>query len=87
MLLGTHLLWEPDKMKKFAVAGAAVALMSLAACGEKPAADTNNVANEVVPAMENASNALDNAANAVANSANAVANTADTVANTANAAE
>jgi len=84
--LGTHLLWEPNKMKKFAVAGAAVALMSLAACGEKPAAETNNVANEV-PAVENAANALGNASNDMANAANAMADTANAVANTANTAE
>jgi len=70
-------------MKKFAVAGAAIALMSLAACGEKPAAETNNAINEVVPEMENAANDMGNAANALANSANAVANSANAV----NAAE
>jgi len=60
-------------MKKFAVAAAAAALMSLAACGEKPAAEANNVSNEaVVNAVDNAANAIDNAANATANVANAV---------------
>jgi hypothetical protein len=59
-------------MKKFAVAGAAIALMSLAACGEQPAAESNNAANEVVVnELENAANAVDNAANAVDNMANA----------------
>lgn len=58
-------------MKKFAVASAAVVLMSLAACGEKPAAETNEAANEVVV------NELDNAAENVDNAANAVANAAD----------
>ncbi|BAK66483.1 MULTISPECIES: hypothetical protein [Sphingobium] len=70
-------------MKKFAVACAAAALMSLAACGEKPAAEMNNASNEVVvDELENAANAVDNAANAVDNAAN-VAN----VANATNAAE
>lgn len=69
-------------MKKFAVAGAAIALMSLAACGEQPAAETNEVANElVVNELESAANAADNAANALDNLAdvsnNAVANVAE----------
>ena len=67
-------------MKKFAVAGAAIALMSLAACGEKPAAETNEVSNElVVNELDAAANAADNAANAMDNLANAT--------NVANAAE
>ncbi len=71
-------------MKKFAVAGAAVALMTLAACGEKPAAESNNAANEVVVnEVANAANAVENSANAVANASNAVANAA----NATNAAE
>ena len=74
------MLWEPDKMKKFAVAGAVVALMGLAACGEKPAAETNNVANDVV-ALDNAADNLDNAANALNSAANVAANTANAVAN------
>ncbi len=41
-------------MNKFAVACAAAALMSLAACGEKPAAEANNASNEAV------ANAIDN---------------------------
>jgi len=70
-------------MKKFAVACAAVALMSLAACGEKPAAESNNATNEVVvDELANATNAVDNAANAVANATNVVNAT-----NAANAAE
>ena len=78
------LLWEPDNMKKFAVACAAVALMGLAACGEKPAAETNNATNEVVvDELANATNAVDNAANAVANASNAVANTTNAAANAA----
>ena len=66
-------------MKKFAVACAAAALMSLAACGEKPAAEANNASNEVVALneLDNASNALENAANATADAANAVANSAE----------
>lgn len=69
-------------MKKFAVAGAAIALMSLAACGEQPAAETNEVANElVVNELESAANAAENAANALDNLAdvanNAVANVAE----------
>lgn len=76
------LLWEPNNMKKFAVAGAAIALMSLAACGEQPAAETNEVANElVVNELESAANAAENAANALDNLAdvanNAVANVAE----------
>ncbi len=63
-------------MNKFAVACAAAALMTLAACGEKPAA-TNNAANEVVVnELENAANATDNAANALDNVANATNNVA-----------
>jgi predicted small lipoprotein YifL len=62
-------------MKKFAVAAAAAALMTLAACGEKPAAEANNATNEaIVNETENAANAMDNAANAgaeIANTANA----------------
>jgi hypothetical protein len=68
-------------MKKFAVAGAAIALMSLAACGEQPAAETNEVANELVV------NELEGAANAADNAANALDNLADVANNTANAAE
>lgn len=68
-------------MKKFAVAGAAIALLSLAACGEKPAAETNNAANEMVV------NELDNAANAADNAANAMDNVANASNNAANAAE
>lgn len=75
------MLWEPNNMKKFAVAGAAIALMSLAACGEKPAAESNNATNEVVV------NELENATNAIENSANAVANATNAVANATNAAE
>jgi len=64
-------------MNKFAVAFAAAALMSLAACGEKPAEPTNNVANEVVVnELDNAANAADNAANALDNVANATNNVA-----------
>jgi predicted small lipoprotein YifL len=62
-------------MKKFAVACAAAALMTLAACGEKPAAESNNATNEVVVnELENAANATDNAANALDNVANATNN-------------
>jgi predicted small lipoprotein YifL len=71
------------KMNKFAVACAAAALMSLAACGEKPAAEANNSSNAVVNATENAANAVDNAANAVSNAANAT----NAAANATNAAE
>ncbi len=64
-------------MNKFAVACAAAALMSLAACGEKPAAEANNASNEaLVNAVDNAANAIDNAANATANVANAANNAA-----------
>jgi predicted small lipoprotein YifL len=64
-------------MNKFAVVFAAAGLMALAACGEKPAAETNNASNEVVVnETENAANALDNAANAVSNATNAT-NTAN----------
>ncbi|HWJ70814.1 MAG TPA: hypothetical protein VNS79_12290 [Sphingobium sp.] len=64
------LLWEPNNMKKFAVASAAVVLMSLAACGEKPAAESNDAVNEVVvDELDNAADAVDNAADAVANAA------------------
>jgi uncharacterized protein YcfL len=71
-------------MKKFAVAGAAIALMSLAACGEKPAAETNNASNEVVVnEAENAANAADNAANVAMNATNA----ANAAVNAMNAAE
>jgi len=67
-------------MKKFAVAAAAAALMSLAACGEKPAAEANNATNAAVAnAVENSANAIDNAANATnaaANATNAAANAA-----------
>jgi len=57
-------------MKKFAVASAAVVLMSLAACGEKPAAESNDAVNEVVvDELDNAADAVDNAADAVANAA------------------
>lgn len=77
------MLWEPDNMKKFAVASAAVVLMSLAACGEQPAAESNDATNEVVvDELANATNAVDNAANAVAN----VADEAN-AANAVNAAE
>ncbi|MBU0556506.1 MAG: hypothetical protein KKD64_05605 [Alphaproteobacteria bacterium] len=68
-------------MKKFAVAGAAIALMSLAACGEQPAAETNEVSNELVV------NELDAAANAADNAANAMDNLANVTNNTANVAE
>lgn len=71
------------KMKKIAVVFAATGLLALAACGEKPAAQTNNAANEVViNETENAANALDNAAANLSNAANATENAA---ANTANA--
>jgi len=71
-------------MKKFAMAGAAVALMSLAACGEQPAAETNEVANElVINELDEAANAADNAANAMDN----LASVTNNVANVANAAE
>ncbi|MBN8818835.1 MAG: hypothetical protein J0I80_08980 [Sphingomonas sp.] len=71
-------------MNKFAVAFAAATLMSLAACGEKPAAESNNATNEVVVnELENAANAADNAANAAGNAANA----ANAAANATNAAE
>jgi len=66
-------------MNKFAVACAAAALMGLAACGEKPAAEANNATNV---AVENVANAVDNAANAVDNAANAT----NAVANASNAA-
>ncbi len=57
-------------MKKFAVASAAVVLMSLAACGEQPAAESNDAINEVVvDELANATDAVDDAADAVANAA------------------
>ena len=66
------MLWEPEKMNKFAVACAAAALMTLAACGEKPAAEANNASNEAVAnAIDNTANAIDNAANATAEATNA----------------
>jgi predicted small lipoprotein YifL len=68
-------------MNKFAVAFAAATLMSLAACGEKPAAESNNATNEVVV------NELDNAANAADNAANAMNNVANATNNASNAAE
>ena len=59
-------------MNKFAVACAAAALMSLAACGEKPAAEANNAANTaVVNSTATAANTIDNAANAAAAPTNA----------------
>jgi hypothetical protein len=71
-------------MNKFAVAFAAAGLMALAACGEKPAAEANNAANEVVVnELENAANAIDNSAAAVTNAANHVAAAANTVSNAA----
>jgi len=64
-------------MKKFAVACAAAALMSLAACGEKPAAEANNASNEAVAnAVENQANAIDNVANATNAATNAATNNA-----------
>jgi hypothetical protein len=59
-------------MNKFAVVCAAAALMSLAACGSKPAAEANNASNATV-ANTTATNAaaVDNAANAAAAPANA----------------
>lgn len=54
--------------------------MSLAACGQKPAAETENAANAAVTNdMDNAAGAVNNAANAMAeasNSMNAASNTA-----------
>ena len=58
-------------MNKFAVACAAAALMSLAACGEKPAAEANNATNAAVNSTATAANTIDNAANAAAAPANA----------------
>lgn len=59
-------------MNKIAVVFAATGLLALAACGEKPAAEANNAANEVViNETENAANALENVANATDNAANA----------------
>lgn len=61
-------------MKKFAVVFAAAGLMTLAACGEKPA-ETANASNEVVEnVVENAAAPMENAAenatsNAVENAA------------------
>jgi hypothetical protein len=64
-------------MNKIAILFAATSLMALAACGEKPAAEANNAANEVViNETENAANAMDNAANAIDNAANATNNAA-----------
>ena len=68
-------------MKKIAVVFASASLMSLAACGEKPANETANASNAVVEnVVENAANAADNAANAANEAANA-ANVAENVAN------
>jgi len=65
-------------MNKIAVVFAATGLLALAACGEKPAAEANNAANEVViNETENAANAIDNAANATDNAANATNNAAN----------
>ncbi|CAN5173795.1 hypothetical protein BH10PLA2_BH10PLA2_05430 [soil metagenome] len=65
-------------MNKIAIIFAATGLLALAACGEKPAAEANNAANEVViNETENAANAIDNAANATDNAANATNNAAN----------
>jgi hypothetical protein len=75
-------------MKKFAVAFAAVSLMTLAACDSKPAAEAENAAEVATTNMiENAANGVENAANAVADAANAVvANSSEAVNTVANAA-
>jgi predicted small lipoprotein YifL len=71
-------------MKKFAVACAAAALMSLAACGQKPAAETGNAANAAVTnEMDNAAGAVNNAANSMAEASNSVTNAATNTASNA----
>lgn len=61
-------------MKKIAVVFASAGLLALAACGSKPAEETNNAVENVV---DNAANAVENASNAVENASNAVENTAN----------
>jgi hypothetical protein len=61
------------EMKKIALVFATAGLLSLAACGKKPAEEANN-ANAVVENVENAANAVENASNAVENASNAVEN-------------
>jgi len=58
------------EMKKIALVFASAGLLSLAACGQKPAAEANN-ANAVENVVDNAANAVENAANAIDNAANA----------------
>lgn len=71
-------------MNKIAIVFAATGLLALAACGEKPAAETNNAANEVViNETENAANAMENAASNMSNAANTMNNASANVANAA----
>jgi hypothetical protein len=68
-------------MKKIAFICAAAGLLSLAACGKKPADESANASNAVVEnVMDNAANATmnatDNAVNATANASNAMGNAA-----------
>jgi hypothetical protein len=65
-------------MKKIAIVFASAGLMALAACGEKPATETN-ASNEVVE------NVIDNAANVAENAADVAANAANVAENAANA--
>lgn len=62
-------------MKKIAAVFASAGLLALAACGEKPAEEAENAVVENV--VENAVEDLDNASNAVENASNAVENVAE----------
>lgn len=56
-------------MKKFAVVFAAAGLMTLAACGKKPA-ETTNASNAVVEnVVENSASAMENSASTATNAA------------------
>ena len=63
-------------MKKIAVVFASAGLLALAACGEKPAEETNDAA-VVENVVDNAAEAVENASNAVENASNVVENAAD----------
>ncbi len=69
------MLWEPEKMKKLAIACTAAALMTLAACGGQPEAEADNASNiAVTDELDlNAADAIDNAANEAAAVDNAAA--------------
>lgn len=73
-------------MKKIALVFASAGLLSLAACGEKPAEEANNANAVVENVVDNAANAVENAANVVDNAANATNAAANAVENAAPAA-